>query len=189
MALKLKTAAASDPVTSAEFKTFERITGSLQDAVISSLISTATEEVQNICNVQLIDATYELYLNELCDEIKIPIGPLDSIVSIKYQDEDDVQQALSSSLYKLDDVSPIPRVLKKKDAIYPSTLNERNVVIVEFIAGYGALGSDVPEQFKTLIKMIAGSLYETREADQDKNYMEVPAIQRLYNLCIRNYRF
>jgi len=54
---------------------------------------------------------------------------------------------------------------------------------VTFTAGYGALAADVPERIRTAIKLLAGHLYEHREATDIKEIQEVAfAVKALLGL-------
>ena len=189
MALKLITDAATEPVTRAEAALFMRYTGTLQNDVIDSQIAAATRYVQNWCNVQLVNATFDYYTDDLYDIIKLPNSPISSVTSIKYQDEADAEQTLTSTLYKLDNISPIPKILRKYNKTYPSVLDEPNTVVVRYVAGYGATADSVPEYYKNLIKTIVAEMFEHREGLTESQLRENPNVQRMLHLGAHNYRF
>ena len=188
MALKLITDAASEPVTRAEAALFMRYDGSLQNDVIDSMIKAATRYVQNWCNCQLVNATFDYYTSALCDVIKLPNSPLSSVTSVKYLDQDDTEQTLSTSLYGTDSISPIPNIYRKYGQSYPSVLNEPNSVYIRYVAGYGADATSVPEQYKQLIKVIVAEMFEHREGLTETELKQNPTVSRLLHLCAHNYR-
>lgn len=189
MALKLITDAASEPVTRAEAALFMRYTGTLQNDVIDSLIIAATRYVQNWCNTQLINATFDYYTDSFCDYIDLPIGPVSSITSVKYQDADDAEQTLATTVYGSDLVSPVNKIYLKANQTWPVTIANPNAVVVRLVAGYGATATSVPDHYKTVIKMVVADMFENREANNEKEYKPNPAVKALLNLGAQNYRF
>lgn len=189
MALKLITDAVTEPVTRAEAALFLRYTGDLQNDVLDSLIVAATRYVQNWCNTQLINATFEYYTDSFCDEIPISIGPISSFTMLEYQDSDDVAQTLASTVYGVDLISPVNKVYLKEGQTWPITRNNPNAVKMTFVAGYGANNSDVPEHYKTVIKMVVSDLFEHRNANEEIEYKPNPAVKQMLNLGTQNYRF
>lgn len=94
-------------------------------------------------------------------EIYLPLPPLQTVDSVKYYDQDGVQQTLSSSLYIVDTVSEPARITPAYGTTWPSTQNRINAVEVAFTCGYG-LAVAVPDGIKSWIKIRIGSLYEHR---------------------------
>jgi len=164
MGLVIDTEPAEEPVTLAEASLFMRYTGSLQNAVITALITAARKDVESWSNKTMVSTTYDFYTEDLCDEILLPTGTAQSITSISYQDTDDATQTLSSTLYKLDNKSIQNKVFRDPLEDYPEVLKQPNAVKITYVAGYGA-ASAVPETFKTVIKMRVAELFEHREAN------------------------
>lgn len=95
-------------------------------------------------------------------EIYLPLPPLQTVDSIKYIDQDGVQQTLSSALYKVDTVSEPARLTPAYGQSWPATRNEASAVEIAFTCGYG-LGAAVPQGIKNWILVRVGSMYEFRE--------------------------
>lgn len=189
MAIKLITDAVEEPVTRAEAALFMRYTGSLQNDVIDSQIKAATRYVQNWCNCQLVNATFDYYTDSFCDVIKLPNSPLSSVTSVKYLDLDRTEQTLATTYYGTDTISPIPNIYRKYNQTWPNTLPEKNSVYIRYVAGYGADATSVPEQYKQLIKTIVAEMFEHREGLTEVQLKENPTVSRLLHLCAHNYRF
>jgi len=164
MGLVITVEPAEEPVTLAEASLFMRYTGSLQNAVVTALIVAARKDVESWTNKTMVTTTYEYYTNDLCDEILIPTGTIQSITSITYQDSADATQTLTSTLYKLDNKSIQNKVFRDPIETYPQVLVQPNAVKITFDAGFGA-ASAVPENLKTVIKMRVAELFEHREAN------------------------
>lgn len=189
MSLKLITDALTEPVTRAEAVLYMRYTGSLQNDVVDALIVTATRVVQNWCSTQLVNATYEYYTDSFCNEMPISIGPISSFTSLEYQDQDDAEQTLATTVYGTDLISPVNKVYLKDGQTFPETIKNPNAVKMTFVAGYGATASDVPEHYKTAIKMLVNDMFEHREASGVELLKENNTIKALLNRGAQNYRF
>jgi uncharacterized phiE125 gp8 family phage protein len=114
-------------------------------------------------------------------EIYMPFPPLQSVESIKYTDQDGVQQTLANTEYKIDTTSEPARIVPAYGKAWPTTRNEINAVEVAFTCGYGAAAA-VPEGIKAWIKIRIGSLYENRaEADelQSGSLVKMPFVDSL----------
>ena len=71
MALVVNTAPAEEPVTRAEAALFMRYTGTLQNDIIDSLISSTRSYVELWTGRTLVTTTYDFYTDFLYDEISI----------------------------------------------------------------------------------------------------------------------
>jgi len=164
MSLTLVTAPTVEPVTLAEFKGHIRVTASGDGTYISALIKAARMASETITARALIDQTWDLKFDRFPRRITVPLPTLQTITSITYTDTAGVSQTLSSSLYKVDTNGDMPgRIDPAYGESWPSTRGEMNAVVVRFVAGYGAAGSNVPEPIKQAIMMYAAELYERRE--------------------------
>ena len=162
--LEVSSAAASDPVTTAEAKTHMRVDTSDDDTYIAGLISAATQYAQDRTNRQFINATFKLRLDGfLAAQLWLPRGPLSSITSIQYVDQDDATQTLAGSKYKVDTASMPGRVVRADGQSWPSTTPNPQSVIITYVSGYGSSTSDVPEGIRLAIRMLTAHWYEARE--------------------------
>ena len=166
MALVVTTPPATEPVTLAEASLWMRYTGSLQDNVITALITAARLDVESWTNRTMVTTSYDYYTENLCDVIDIPTSTIIAVSAITYQDTADAAQTLSSTLYKLDNKSVINNIFRDPLESYPEVLAQPNAVKISFTAGYGA-ASAVPENLKTVIKMRVSELFEHREANTE----------------------
>jgi len=119
----------------------------------------AAEWVERRISRKLMPQTWELVVDYFpADEVRLPFGPLQSVVSIKYDDGDGFEQTLDPADYYLDDASEVPWVFPTDD--WPSDiLDAVNSVRVQFIAGY-ANAASVPAQLKAAVHLKVGELYE-----------------------------
>lgn len=164
MALRVITPPAAEPVLLADAKTHLRVTGSDDDAYITGLIAAARAWAEVWLQRALITQTLELVLDAFpCQEIRLPVNPVQSITSIKYIDEAGVEQTLTGGNYKTDIASIVARIMPAYGLTWPIPRVEINAVTVRFIAGYGAAGTNVPQAINQAILLIVGEMYARRE--------------------------
>ena len=96
--------------------------------------------------------------------VKLPIGPVSAVSSVKYTDVEGNVRTLAASSYVTDLVSLPARIKLKDGYAWPSDdLKEVNGVDIEFTAGYGAAAA-VPEEVRLAVNMLASYWYENRDA-------------------------
>ena len=105
-------------------------------------------------------------------------------MSITYYDTAGAPHVVAMADYQVDVDSYKGRVCPVYGKSWPTTiLQPMNGVVVQFKAGYGLLATDVPERIRTAIKLLAGHLYEHREATDIKEVREVAfAVKALLGL-------
>jgi uncharacterized phiE125 gp8 family phage protein len=167
--LKLKTDSTVEPVSVAELKLHLRVDGTDEDAMIEALGKAARREVERYTQRSLISQTWLMDVDGFPEErhLLLPRSPFLSVESIKYRDEDDVLQTMSSTLYSTDSAGgeePARVFLVEEETDWPDCLDEPNAVQIEFKAGYGTTAANVPETLKTAIKLLVGNWFENREA-------------------------
>jgi len=97
-------------------------------------------------------------------EIILPYAPLISVDSITYVDTDGATQTLSSSLYKVDNISEPARIMPAYGTTWPATRNEINAVQITLTAGWSNAAS-VPQPIKSWMLLRIAAMYENRESD------------------------
>lgn len=161
----LKTAPAALAVSVDEIKAHCRITSTVEDTYLETLINAATEHVEQITGRKLVSQTWKLLLDEWPGdaEITLPFGECSAVSSIKYTDSDAVETTWSDSDYVVDTDSVPGRVVIGYGLSWPSVeLLHVNPIVVEFVSGYG--GADaVPAALKHATKLLVGHWYENRE--------------------------
>ena len=85
MSIVIVTPPAGYPVTLAEAKSHLRITDTAHDSRITAYIASATRQIEMLTEMLLVDQTVRLELDGFPDgPIEIPIAPVRSITSVKY---------------------------------------------------------------------------------------------------------
>jgi len=162
MALVLKTAPESEPITAVLVKSFSRISTSADDTLIGYLITRARRMVEKWTRRQFMPATWQLILDEWPTIIELPRPPLRAVSSIKYVDTAGDSTTWSSDEYQTDSNSEPGRITPAVGYSYPSTRGDLGCITVEYTAGYDDADA-VPEEYKQAMYLLVGHWYENRE--------------------------
>jgi hypothetical protein len=186
LTLKEQTAPAVEPITLNEAKAFLRVTTSDEDTLITSLIKSARISVEHFINQKLITQTLVAWgdilppynsftwwdgivsgrLSDLLsgqDYISLQTGPVQSVTHMKTYDVSDAASTFSNTKYFVDTKSAYGRLALNDGELWPSdTLRPINSVEIEFVAGYGAAASSVPQPIITTMYNILVHLYDCR---------------------------
>lgn len=170
MALVQITAPTVEPVSLAQAKKHLRVTDDDEDALIETAIRASRRNAERFLGRALVTQTWELVIDEFPDaEIKIPLPPLQSVLSIKYDDGSGVEQTLDTADYDVDAASEPGWVVPASS--WPSTIDAINAVRIRFVCGYppdttnspGDLVGNIPDDICHAILLNLGSLYAHRE--------------------------
>jgi uncharacterized phiE125 gp8 family phage protein len=174
MALRMIVAPAVQPLTLEEVKQHLRVDYTDSDSIISAYIEAATSYVEgehSFTGRALVTQTWELVIDHFpVHEIKIPLPPLQSIDSIKYDDTAGDEQTLATTQYYVDDVSEPAWVVPIVGGWPTAVLDAINSVRIRFTAGYPAttdsppdLRGNIPSAIKQAMLLHIGSFHEHRE--------------------------
>lgn len=167
MRLKLKTAPAVEPITLDEAKLHLRVDSTDDNALISALITTARQLAERETKRAFITQTWEMYLDTAPAEVDIPKPPLQATgLSIRVIDEAGAETVVGATLYDVDASENSPGRVKLKSGYAWPTHRGFASFIIEFKAGYGDAGADVPEALKQGILQLLLHLYENRGAEE-----------------------
>jgi uncharacterized phiE125 gp8 family phage protein len=181
MTLARITPPAGEPVTLAEMKLHLRVTHTSEDGLIANLIKAAREEVEMATGLALISQGWRLYLdcwpeNGVVLLQRMPVISLDEVTVF---DSAGAPSNPSLSGFVLDRASR-PSRLALPDAIV-SPGKELNGIEIDFTAGFGATGNDVPDGLKRAIMILAAHWYEHRGPDAFDKESETwpPSFERI----------
>lgn len=162
-AYKVTTAPASEPISTADAKTYLNVSTSLHDTLIANLVSAARTLYENYTGTavitQTITQTWDLTPD--CAEFELAVNPVTAVV-VSYKDANGTYQTWDASNYTLDTISPLARVVKNTASSWPTTgdfIAKWKIVIT---AGYASAAA-VPEDIISAILLMVGFLYENRE--------------------------
>lgn len=184
MTFQLITPASVQAVTLGDAKSHLRITGSAEDDLVEGLIKSASEHIEIETGLSLITKTYRLWIDDVPQDglVRLPKNPLRRIVQINWYDGGGTPTELPGSAYFLNSIAR-PARLKFDRTSCPGGLC--NGIEIDFDAGYGDTGVDVPDLLKRGLLILVAHWYEFRgvyaPADQP---VSIPA---QYSRLIRHY--
>jgi len=159
---RLITAPAVEPVSLADAKLFLKVDDSADDALITSLIISARESIELYTGRMLINQTW-IASNDTTPPAMLELrgGRIDSVTSIKVYDNVGTFQTVDASDYYVDNAGA--RIALNSGGYWPSATRVLNGFEVEFVGGYGAASTDVPNDLILAVKQLVSHSYEYRE--------------------------
>lgn len=161
MSLATGGAPAGEPVTMDEARSHCRLDDTDSDDVLAGLIAAARQYVEGVTRLALLTQTWDVTFPRFGDVMQMPKSPLQSVSSIKYLDEDGVQQTLASSVYRTTGTEPGVITLDE-DQEWPSVQPVVDPVTIQIVCGYGTRTA-VPATLRHAIKLLVGHWFENRE--------------------------
>lgn len=158
----------AEPLSLAEAKAHLRLDGSDEDALLSSLIRAAREHLERATGLCLIHQTWRLYLDKWPDGdvIQIGKGPVQTIETILVFDADGNPSDITATDMLLDGTARPVRLWLRDP---PSPGRAINGIEIDFIAGYGEAGSDVPDTLKRAMLTHVAQMFAFRGAILPEN--------------------
>lgn len=191
-ALKIVTAPAAEPVSTAEAKAMLNIESSVtaDDTIIGDMITAARQWAETHTGRAWINQTWDYAIDAPLSSggadilfalatgwpfdkgipgtgiLTIPKPPLSSVTSITTYGRTGTGTVFSSASYSVDTTSEPGRIWLNDGYSWPSDLRDYNSIIIRFVAGYGASASYVPMAARIAIRRYVATLYEHREEYQ-----------------------
>jgi uncharacterized phiE125 gp8 family phage protein len=179
MNIKILARGTAEPVTLAEAKLHLRVDLSDDDALITAMISAAREMVERYTSRTLIYTAYRLTMDNWPYDIELPRSPAIEAAAnlvtgiayitprIRYYDGDGNQQTMTYAAGDFEvllDNNP-PLLVLPPSGIWPVTYPlQRGAIEIDWIAGYGAASTGIPQLLRLAIMMLVAHWYEHREA-------------------------
>ena len=157
---------AVEPVTLTETKLFLRVDDAAEDGFISTLITAARLHVEGTTGRAMIAQTWRVVCDDwpLNRRITLPVAPLISISAINAYDNVGVVTSISLAQFQPEsNVAPAHIFVPATVAGAPS-LREHNGIEIDYVAGYGATGSNVPADLRQALLSLIGYWFEHRDA-------------------------
>lgn len=146
-------APANEPLTLAETKLYLRVDGSNEDTLINDLIVAARMTAESWLKRSLITQSWKLaYDDYICEEVDLPMGPVNSITSVIVVNRDNTTQTISDSTYYLN---------AAKDALILDTVTFGFRIEVTYITGYDD-ATAVPKPIKQGMLEHIAAMYDSR---------------------------
>ena len=151
----------AEPLTTTECKAHLRVSHSSDDDLIAGLIRAAREEVERHTGLALIDQDWRLALDcwPRSDPVTIPRHPVKQILSVTTYGSEGEASELDPASYQLD---PLSRPARLHFETRPSPGIAMNGIEIDFRAGYGEAGTDVPDLLRRAILLLVAHWFEFR---------------------------
>lgn len=157
------------PIELEDLKQHLRILHDRDDEYVTSLAHAAVSLVEKDCNIGIMPQTWELRVDSPFDlPIALPRGPVQSIESVAYIDEDGQEQVLATSAYRIAESQPA-RVYGTVDVDWPTVRAEQDALRIRFVVHYPSDGASpptyaVPASIKHAIRLLVTQWYQTRSS-------------------------
>lgn len=153
----------ADVVSLDQIRDFLRIDADVCDnGLLELLRSAATDAVTNYLNRTLLSSTAVAYYSNFSTEMPLPQGKVTAITSVKYRDENNTLQTVSSSNYLLINHNEHgPYVWIDPDYSRPSMGDYPRKVEITYTTGYTA-ASTVPTPIVLAILNLCSDYYDDR---------------------------
>lgn len=163
-----------------------------KDSAILRQLPTARRYCEQYLGFSVAQKTLELALDAFpSDEIELPMGPVLSIESVKYIDEDGDEQTMDESGYVLDNSEQA--WLLPADT-WPATKSVINAMKIRYLVGHSAPG-DSPQEYpvdpmiRSAILLVLGSLMNQPEDSSEVKQENIPlGVAALLDLAGRTRR-
>lgn len=163
----------AEPVTLAEAKVYLRLQGDSEDDMVASLIKAAREEVERATGTALIDQGWRAVLDAWPANgvAMLTPYPVKAVTSVTAYGSEGEAWAVNPADYFLDANS---RPARLHFEARPEPLRVMNGIEIDFTAGFGEAGPDVPDLLRRAILLLVAHWYEFRAqvaaADQPVSY-------------------
>lgn len=163
-----KTAPTTEPVTKDEAKLHIRhglaSNDTTEDALLDRLIAAARDYVQDYTGRSLYTQTWQASLASFPEKLWLPMAaPLQSVTFVKYYDEDNALQTLSSSIYTLPAFHEPALLMRVTSESWPGVYVREDAVQIEYVTGATSAAA-IPQPLTQAVLLLVGHWYEQREA-------------------------
>lgn len=154
-------------VSLVEAKRHLRIDHTDDDTYITALIGAATSILDGpngYLGRCLLTQTLETRLTSFhCGNVPLLYGPVQDIVSVQYNDGDGVLQTMDEDIYRIISGAPV-KLAPVYGEYWPTVQAGNDAIVIQYNAGYGDTGADVPAPIRQAILLTVGHLFENRES-------------------------
>ena len=141
------TAPAALPISVAEAKAQMRVEGNDDDTIIERLVNAAVAfvDVQGVLGRAMITQTWGEWLAPNPSTVLLSLGPVQSVSAIKYYDVDGVLQTATLADFNVFGTPNRITITPKTGKAWPITQNRDDAIKIEYVIGYGASSTSVPQ--------------------------------------------
>ncbi|WP_099865120.1 head-tail connector protein [Pararhizobium haloflavum] len=155
--------AVGEALTLAEAKAHLRVEHQDEDELIEALIRTAREYLEAAAGLSLLHQSFRLFLDDWpkAQAILIRKHPVRSLDAVVVYDGEGMPQEMDLATVRLDTARRPARLVV---AAMPAPAQLTNGIEIEFTAGYGESGADVPDVLKRAMLLHIAAMYALRGA-------------------------
>jgi uncharacterized phiE125 gp8 family phage protein len=147
---------AVEPLLLAEAKAHLRIDGGAEDELVGALIAAARVAVETETRRALIEQSWRVILEAWPEEgVMLPIPPAIAVDAVRAYDGEDAETELEAEEYEFDAADGSVTI----DPVAGAVRYE-----IDFRAGYGPSGVDVPQPLRQAMRLLVTHWYEHRSA-------------------------
>jgi uncharacterized phiE125 gp8 family phage protein len=159
------TAPAALPISVAEAKAQMRVEGNDDDTIIERLVNAAVAfvDVQGVLGRAMITQTWGEWLAPNPSTVMLSLGPVQSVSAIKYYDIDGVLQTATLADFNVFGTPNRITITPKTGKAWPVTQTRDDAIKIEYVIGYGASSTSVPQTVRHALLMLVAHWYENRE--------------------------
>jgi uncharacterized phiE125 gp8 family phage protein len=139
---KVTQAPEEEPVSLDEAKDHAHIDAPDDDEAIKRLIASARAHVENYCGIALATQTVEVKCDGFSDMARLPVAPVQSVMSIGYVDAAGADQTVAASVYELRADGLEAAIALKHGQSWPSTQPGSRITLIA-VVGYETVPPDV----------------------------------------------
>jgi uncharacterized phiE125 gp8 family phage protein len=168
---------AVEPVTLFETKVHLRVDTDDEDVLLAALIRAARVRCEQHTRRAFVTQTIrygvdevpEVGQNWLTSErsiwagLELPRPPFRSLLAVTFTTDSDEAIPLDPSEYRISSAGDEPARLMLRGPFIQTLPREFDALTIDFVAGYGDRGIDVPDPLRQAVLVTATSMYEDRE--------------------------
>lgn len=137
MPFRVSTAPTAEPFYLAELKALLRVDHDVDDALLSSLLTSCRQQLESVLGRALVAQTVTINRDEFpIAEFCLPRSPALSVSSITYVDSAGATQTVATTVYTLDTATEPNEIVLAYGQVWPTARFQRNSVTVTYKAGY-----------------------------------------------------
>lgn len=164
--VKRLTEPADEPVSLAEVKLSQRVSGNDDDAMLTAMIVAARQHCEARIRRSVAATNWRLTISAFPaygGAINLPMPPTASVSSVKYRDDAGALITMAEDDYTVIDLGDMT-LIEPASGYWPTTKATAGAVLIEYVSGY----TTCPEAIRRWIILAAGDMYSNRERSSDR---------------------